>query len=65
MCFSLRIYIRECVKSEALEGGLSFRPSLASEEVLQPACCCSELKVTGFHLTLVFTASPPESREWC
>ena len=50
----------ECVKSVALEGGLIFRRSLAWDEVLQPACCCFELKVTGFHLALVFTASLSE-----
>ena len=35
----------ECIKSGALE----------------PACCCFELKVTGFHLALVFTASLSEA----
>ena len=28
--------------------------------MLQPASCCFELKVTGFHLALVFTASLSE-----
>ena len=50
----------ECVKSGALEGGLIFRRSLVWDEVLQPACCRFELKVTGFHLALVFTASLSE-----
>ena len=50
----------ECVKSVALEGGLIFRRSLAWDEVLQPACCCFELTVTGFYLALVFTASLSE-----
>ena len=53
---NLQPWNTECVKSGALEGGLSFRRSLAWDEVLQPACCCFELKVTGFHLSLVFTA---------
>ena len=39
--------------SEALEGGLIFHRSLTWDEVLQPACRCFELKVTGFHLALV------------
>ena len=54
MCFSLRIYIREtqCVKSGAIEGRLIFHPSLA--------CCCFKLKVTGYHLALVFMASLSE-----
>ena len=30
------------------------------DEVLQPACCRFELKVTGFHLALVFAASLSE-----
>ena len=43
--------------SGAVEGRLIFRCSLTWDEVLQPACCCFELKVTGFHLALVFTTS--------
>ena len=41
------------VEYEALEGGLIFRRSLTWDEVLQPACCCFVLKVSGFHLALV------------
>ena len=50
---NLHLWNIECVKSVALEGGLSFRCSLAWDEVLQLACCCFELKVTGFHLVLL------------
>ena len=37
-----------------------FPRSLAWNEVLKPACCYFELKVTGFHPALVFTASLSE-----
>ena len=63
MCLSLGIRLwnsEYCVKSGALEGGLIFHRSLAWDEVLQPVCCCFALKVTGFHLVLVFTASLSE-----
>ena len=53
----------ECKKSGALEGRLIFRRSLAWDEVLQLACCCFELKVTGFHLALVFMASLSEEED--
>ena len=53
---NLQPWNTECVKSGALEGGLIFGRSLAWDEVLRPACCCFELKVTGFHLSLVVTA---------
>ena len=56
----LQPWNRECVKCGALEGGLIFRCSLTWDEVLQPVCCCFELKVTGFYLGLVFTASLSE-----
>ena len=56
---NLHLWNAECVKSVSLEGGLIFRRSLARDGVLQLACCL-ELKVTGFHLALVFTASLSE-----
>ena len=68
-CVSVSEFTSECVKSVALEGGLIFRRSLALDEVLQLACCCFGLKVTGFHLALVFTVSLSaaafRSRKWC
>ena len=58
---NLHLWNTECVKSVALGGGLIFRRSLSWDEVLQLAtCCCFELKVTGFHLALVF----PQPLSW-
>ena len=66
MCFSLRIYNREteCVKSGALEGGLIFvafslEMKYFSRHVVVVVVVV-ELKGTGFHLALVFTASLSE-----
>ena len=55
---NLHLWNTECVRSGALGRWTGFLSlSVAWDEVFQPAFCCFELKVNGFHLALVFAAS--------
>ena len=57
---NLQPWNTECVKSGALEGGLIFVAFSLEMKYFSRLVVAVELKVTGFHLALVFTASLSE-----